>query len=153
MFLFSSSSCRCPIHWSQGLSRGKLQKPLMSIGSCYLRPITHSVEWVKYTKTFIDLKLLLNVRRWALKTAYFNQTQPLEAHCFWWREYKTEIIRTLHDCPSQMNKNLLISNSKLTSDSELIWWRLSTNLSSFVRDSHVGCVVYNGKNNRWQIDW
>ena len=33
------------------------------------------------------------------------------------------IIRTLHDCPSQMNENLLISNSKLTSDSELIWWR------------------------------
>ena len=32
-------------------------------------------------------------------------------------------IRTLHDCPSQMNENLLISNSKLTSDSELIWWR------------------------------
>ena len=31
-------------------------------------------------------------------------------------------IRTLHDCPSQMNENLLISNSKLTSDSELIWW-------------------------------
>ena len=33
------------------------------------------------------------------------------------------VIRTLHDCPSQMNKNVLISNSKLTSDSELIWWR------------------------------
>ena len=32
-------------------------------------------------------------------------------------------IRTLHDCPSQMNENLLISNSKLDSDSELIWWR------------------------------
>ena len=32
-------------------------------------------------------------------------------------------IRTLHDCPPQMNENLLISNSKLTSDSELIWWR------------------------------
>ena len=32
-------------------------------------------------------------------------------------------IRTLHDCPSQMNENLLISHSKLTSDSELIWWR------------------------------
>ena len=32
-------------------------------------------------------------------------------------------IRTLHDCPSQMKENLLISNSKLTSDSELIWWR------------------------------
>ena len=32
-------------------------------------------------------------------------------------------IRTLHDCPSHMNENLLISNSKLTSDSELIWWR------------------------------
>ena len=33
------------------------------------------------------------------------------------------IMRTLHDCPSQMNENLLISNSKLTSDGELIWWR------------------------------
>ena len=33
------------------------------------------------------------------------------------------IIRTLHDCPSQMNENLLISNNKLTSDSELIWGR------------------------------
>ena len=32
-------------------------------------------------------------------------------------------IRTLHDCRSQMNENLLISNSKLTSNSELIWWR------------------------------
>ena len=63
------------------------------------------------------------------------------------------VIRTLHDFPSQMNENLLISNSKLTRDSELIWWRWSTNLSSFVRDSHVGCVLYNGKDNRWQIDW
>ena len=51
---------------------------------------------------------------------------------------KSFVIRTLHDCPSQMNENLLISNSKLTSDSELIWWRESTNLSSFERDSHVG---------------
>ena len=33
------------------------------------------------------------------------------------------VIRTLHDCLSQMNENLLISNSKWTSDSELIWWR------------------------------
>ena len=39
------------------------------------------------------------------------------------------------------------------SDSELIWWRQSTNLSSFVRDSHAGCVLYNGKDNRWQMDW
>ena len=35
----------------------------------------------------------------------------------------SNVIRTLHDCLSQMNENLLISNSKLTSDSELIWWR------------------------------
>ena len=35
----------------------------------------------------------------------------------------TYVIRTLHDCPSQMNENLLISNSKLTSDGELIWLR------------------------------
>ena len=34
---------------------------------------------------------------------------------------KNYVIRTLHDCLSQMNENLLISNSKLTSDSELIW--------------------------------
>ena len=33
------------------------------------------------------------------------------------------VIRTLHDWPSQMNEELLISNNKLTSDSELIWWR------------------------------
>ena len=37
--------------------------------------------------------------------------------------FSSNIMRTLHDCPSQMNENLLISNSKLTSDSELIWWR------------------------------
>ena len=61
------------------------------------------------------------------------------------------VIRTLHDCPSQMNENLLISNSKLTSDSELIWWRWSTNLSSFVRDNHAGSVLYNGKDNHYQI--
>ena len=48
------------------------------------------------------------------------------------------IIRTLHDCPSQMNDNSLISNSKLT--------------SSFMRDSHVGCVLHNDKDNRWPID-
>ena len=43
----------------------------------------------------------------------------LSVHMYF-RLYK---LRTLHDCPSQMNENLLISNSKLTSDSELIWWR------------------------------
>ena len=42
--------------------------------------------------------------------------------CLCWKIIKF-VIRTLHDCPSQMNENLLISNSKLTSDSELIWWR------------------------------
>ena len=31
------------------------------------------------------------------------------------------VTRTLHDCPSQMNENLMISNSKLRSDSKLIW--------------------------------
>ena len=69
----------------------------------------------------------------------------------WHKPLYRSDIRTLHDCPSQMNENLLISNSKLTSDSELIWWRLSTNLSSFVRDSHVWCVLYNGKDNHYQI--
>ena len=39
------------------------------------------------------------------------------------RRRQNILIRTLHDCPSQMNENLLISNSKLTSDSELICWR------------------------------
>ena len=64
---------------------------------------------------------------------------------------ESKVIRTLHDWLSQMNENLLISNSKLMSDSELIRWRQSTNLSSFVRDSHVGCVLYNGKVNHYQI--
>ena len=40
-----------------------------------------------------------------------------------WSTGVTISIRTLHDCPSQMNESLLISNSKLTSDSELIWRR------------------------------
>ena len=62
-----------------------------------------------------------------------------------------DVIRNLHDCLSQMNENLLIINSKLTSDSELIWRRQSTNLSSFVRDSHAGYVLYNGKDNHYQI--
>ena len=30
------------------------------------------------------------------------------------------VIPTLHGCPWQMNENLVISNSELTSDSELI---------------------------------
>ena len=42
---------------------------------------------------------------------------------WWWKTSRIFAIRTLHDCPAQMNENLLISNSKLTSDSELIWWR------------------------------
>ena len=32
------------------------------------------------------------------------------------------IIRSLHGCPSQMNENLMISNCKLTINSELIWY-------------------------------
>ena len=32
------------------------------------------------------------------------------------------VKRTLHDCPSQMNENVFISNSNLMSDDELIWW-------------------------------
>ena len=40
---------------------------------------------------------------------------------FVYQQYLWNVRRTLHDCPSQMNENLLISNSKLTSDSELIW--------------------------------
>ena len=75
----------------------------------------------------------------------------LRSKLLWYIGWNSYVIRTLHDCPSQMNENLLISNSKLTSDSELIWWRQSTNLSSFVRDSHVGCVLYNGKDNHYQI--
>ena len=52
-------------------------------------------------------------------TSYNRQTSSFERPPSW----VAFIIRTLHDCPSQMNENLLISNSKLTSDSELIWWR------------------------------
>ena len=33
------------------------------------------------------------------------------------------IIWTPHGCPSQMNENIMISNSKLKNDSELIWSR------------------------------
>ena len=42
-------------------------------------------------------------------------------HCFTAGTSKTS-IQTLQVCPSQFNENLLISNSKLTSDSELLWW-------------------------------
>ena len=45
-------------------------------------------------------------------------------------------IRTLHGCPSQMNDNLMFSN-----------------LSSFVGDNIAGCMLYNGKDNHWQINW
>ena len=93
-------------------------------------------------------KLILG---WIFKLPLMYNHQSINCH-FWKLEGNCwKVIRTLHDCPSQMNENLLISNSKLTSDSELIWWRYWTNLSSFVRDSHVGCVLYNGKDNHYQI--
>ena len=34
------------------------------------------------------------------------------------QQYHEYVIQTLHDCSSQMNENLLISNSKLRSDNE-----------------------------------
>ena len=40
-----------------------------------------------------------------------------------------------------MIENLMISNSKLRSDSKLIWSRWSSNLSSFVKDNHAWCVL------------
>ena len=45
-------------------------------------------------------------------------------------------IRTLHGCPSQMNENLMFNN-----------------LSSFVGDDLAGYILYNGKDNRWRINW
>ena len=45
------------------------------------------------------------------------------------------IIRTLHACPSQMNGNLILSNTKLTSDS------LASKFRSFARDKHAGCIL------------
>ena len=39
-----------------------------------------------------------------------------------WLSYgKLGLYITLYGCPSQINENLMISNSKLTSDIELIW--------------------------------
>ena len=63
------------------------------------------IPWICYERSFSEFYLSI----W--KQMVFNQRLQLF------------VIRTLHDCPSQMNENLLISNSKLTSDSELIWWR------------------------------
>ena len=37
-----------------------------------------------------------------------------------------------------MNENFMLSNSKLTSDSQLIWQRLTSHLSSFERDNRAG---------------
>ena len=49
------------------------------------------------------------------------------------------IIRTLHDCPSQMNDNSLISNSKLTSKSELIFMTV-INRFEFICERQSCCV-------------
>ena len=49
-------------------------------------------------------------------------TRSYEKTSFWILR-RGPVIRTLHDCPSQMNENLLTSNNKLTSDSELFWRR------------------------------
>ena len=45
-------------------------------------------------------------------------------------------IRALHGCLSQMKKKLKFSN-----------------FSSFVGDNFAECMLYNGKDNPWQINW
>ena len=46
-----------------------------------------------------------------------------------------------HDCPSQMNYHLMLSNSTLKSD-ELIWLSSSSIFSSFVGYNHALMGVY-----------
>ena len=51
------------------------------------------------------------------------------------------MIHTQHDCPSQMNSNLLISVTKLTRYRSLICCCQSTNFRSFVRDNHAWSML------------
>ena len=51
-------------------------------------------------------------------------------------------MRAVHGCPSQMNCHFMLSNSKLKSDSELIWLSSSSNFSSFVGDNPELMGVY-----------
>ena len=71
---------------------------------------------VQYTGVAVDGLYSILVWQWMVCTVYWCGSG--------WSVQYTGVavdIRTLHDCLSQMNENLLISNSKLTSDSELIW--------------------------------
>ena len=56
------------------------------------------------------------------------------------------IIHTQHDCPSQMNTNLMIRVTKLTRP--LICCCQSSHLRSFVRDNHAGSVYMMTSSNR-----
>ena len=78
--------------------------------SYYLTPLDHWRGEKTLSRHDTDLCIIIS----ALRNKH--------VHAYWVYIY-VRTIRTLHDCPSQMNENLLISYSKLTSDNELIWWR------------------------------
>ena len=89
----------------------------MSLENGLVKWLTHlQSQWVKNNSEFQQLPMPYFIAYPSLIMMQ-NVIESLGSHGL------CNTIRTLHDCPSQMNENLLISNSKLTSDSELIWWR------------------------------
>ena len=67
-------------------------------------------------------------RSWLLRTLTFALFEFINLFA---NDYPCHyIIHTQHDCPSQMNSNLLISVAKLT----------RSNFRSYVRDNHAGSV-------------
>ena len=118
--------------WVWHIIRGWQQDVCLTVSRNYKVFLLSSTNiWIRTTivtlwndKSYDLTKSCLRVRAWRRQPSHQQLDKVVEGrrpkHLL---NTPMIVIRTLHDCPSQMNENLLISNSKLTSDSELIWWR------------------------------
>ena len=72
--------------------------------------------------------LIMVQRQGCMRTTHGFGTELIRNPAIWLAQSRNYYLfiqtfgkRTLHGCPSQMNESLMISNNKLTRDSELIW--------------------------------
>ena len=124
IYMFSIYRFIAFVHWNiPNLYNWRYLIIIILFRTVYLSNVTYGDLYCIHHVILLILDvnmIMLMIQHYLPYPYYMHRSKSIvPSSLTWCRKF---VIRTLHDCPSQMNENLLISNGKLTSDSELIWW-------------------------------
>ena len=118
VFLNVWECCKIQRYWLNfNKQRVKLTHKQLEMHGCTISTVAHAALcWNSRTLVYPLYQLgsycivtAINIRNW--NYIFKKITQLFKGCCIWVKSRKCScfVIRTLHDCPSQMNENLLIS--------------------------------------------